>query len=138
MPKNQSTQATAEKEALAILRENKPRTPVEQAAVDALDQRRWVLWHADDYSLGVILLLSHAGLLRDKAHEEQEDSAARSNARWVAEARTADAIQISTLDQAIDQACTRLAGSEDPADVAAWLKEIRSAAHAIRDQRGGA
>ncbi|SET50433.1 hypothetical protein [Nonomuraea wenchangensis] len=113
-------------QARAILREDQPLNPAEQAAVDALNERRWVLWHADDYSLGVILLLSRAGLLRDAAQEQHEERSLAVNARLTAEARRADAARISTLDTAIRQACDRLSAGEDPAVVAAWLKEVRA------------
>ena len=113
-------------EARSILREDAPRSAPEQAAIDALDQYRWVMVHAHDYSLGVIRLLSNVGLLRDKAQEELLDNAARIDAKHVAERRRADAVRIHNLDTAISQACDRLSAGEDPAEVAAWLKDIRA------------
>lgn len=141
MPKKQSLEESSKKEAHAILREDKPISPVEQAAVAALDQHRWVLWHANDYSLGVILLLSRAGLLRDKAHEQEMDKADASEARLVTEKRMKDAISISTLSDAMSQAAGRLEGGAEPAEVAAWLQKIRDLAMETRDRRapdGGA
>lgn len=113
-------------QAREILRENAPRTPAEQAAVDALNKSRWVLWHASDYSLGVIRLLSNAGLLRDLTHERQEEANAASNARLVERDRKRDATRITAFDAAIKQACDRLSRGDDPGEVAAWLKEVRA------------
>ena len=44
-----------------------------QAALEALDKRTWVLFHAKDYKLGVLQLLESAGLLRNRAQEEQTE-----------------------------------------------------------------
>ncbi|MEU8199557.1 hypothetical protein AB0C10_37820 [Microbispora amethystogenes] len=128
----------AEREAKAILREDAPRTPAEQAAIDALNARRWVLWHADDYSLGVIRLLSCAGLLVDKAHAEEMAKADRVNAELARRDRLADARLISTLDAVIEQVADRLERGGTPAEIAAWLRAARSAAHRARDQSGSA
>lgn len=121
------TTDSAEK-ARSILREDAPRTRAEQAAIDALDQHRWVLWHAHDYSLGVVRLLSNAGLLRDLAQERLDDEAAIVNARLNERDRKRDAIRISTLDAAIQQACARLLAGDDPAVVAPWLASGRQSA----------
>lgn len=112
--------------ARSILRENAPRTAPEQAAIDALEQYRWVLVHANDYRLGVVRLLSNTGLLRDLAHERQEETNAVSNARLIERDRKRDARRISTLATAIEQACARLDAGDDPREVAAWLVEVRS------------
>lgn len=113
-------------EARSILREDAPRSAPEQAAIDALDQYRWVMVHANDYSLGVIRLLSNAGLLRDIAHERQEEANAISNARLIERDRKRGADRISALDAAIQQACSRLTAGDDPGEVAARLKAIRA------------
>lgn len=124
----------AERDARAILREDAPRTPAEQAAIDALDKDRWILWHADDYSVGVIRLLSRAGLLLDKAHAEEMAKADRVMADIARRERLADTHCISAFATAAEQAATRLDGGEDPAKVAAWLRQVRAAAFRTRDQ----
>lgn len=125
MARKTATDETAA-DARSILREDAPRTAPEQAAIDALDQSRWVLWPANDYSLGVIRLLSNAGLLRDLVQERQEEASAVSNARLVERDRKRDARTIATLDTAVQQACERLTAGDDPGEVAARLKEIRA------------
>ena len=62
-------------EAAAILAPGRDPDRAEQAALDYVDKRRWVLWHAENYAAGVIRLLSHAGLLRDRAHEAEMQEA---------------------------------------------------------------
>ncbi|MFI7125952.1 hypothetical protein ACIBQ1_09680 [Nonomuraea sp. NPDC050153] len=121
-----ATDSEAAAEARAILREDAPRSAPEQAAIDALDQYRWVMVHAYDYSLGVIRLLSNAGLLRDLAHEKQEEANLISNARLIERDRKRDARRITALDTAIQQACDRLSTGDDPGEVAAWLKDVRA------------
>lgn len=130
-------QAAAERsarDAHAILKEDAPRTPAERDAIAALDRDRWVLWHAGDYSLGVIRLLSRAGLLLDKAHAEEMAKFDRGMADAARRERLADARLISNLDAAIERAATRLDGGEDPAAVAAWMRQVREAAAHDRDR----
>lgn len=112
-------------EARSILCEDAPRSAAEQAAVDALDKKLWALWHADDYRLGVVLLLSRAGLLRDVAHEREMDEGLIANARLSREDHLKDKRRISALMSAIDQACDQLAAGNDPAEVSARLKDVR-------------
>ena len=100
--------AEAARKAAAILREDADRTRPEKAALDVLRERAWVLWHAHDRDLGVVRLLSAAGLLRDAEHEEQALRAAVANAKAVEAQRVADARLISTLGEAVEQACGRL------------------------------
>ncbi len=125
--------ADASEKAAAILREDAPRTAPEQAALAVLEDNRWVLWHAHDRDLGVIRLLSRAGLLRDKAEAERQDRSVRAAMASTARERQANAVMISTLDGAIEQAGARLDAGEEPADVAAWLRLVQTAASRTRD-----
>lgn len=118
-------QRAAAAEAAAYLREHDPRTAAEQAALDAVTARRWMPLWADDYSTGVILLLSRAGLLRDRAREQQDNAAGHSMARMAERDRRADQLAIANLDALAEHAADRLDSGEDPADVARWLRETR-------------
>jgi hypothetical protein len=126
--------AAAASEAKAILREKAERTPAEQAAIDALNQNRWVLWHAEDYSLGVIRLLSNADLLRDKKYEREQAAA---DSFWAAHSerrRAAEAVAISQLDMLAQQAAERLESGDDPHEIAKWMRATRKAIVGAREQ----
>jgi hypothetical protein len=124
-----------QRDAHAILREDDPRTPAEQAALDAVDARRWVLWHADDYATGTVLLLSRAGLLRDTAHEEQQGRATLSDKAWRDRRQTADRQAIAALTELAELAAGRLEAGDDPAEVAAQLRDLASRIGERRDHQ---
>lgn len=63
-------------EAAQILHEDRVSKTV-AAAQKALDGKRWVLFHAKDYLLGVLQLLESRNLLRDRADEERLERIAR-------------------------------------------------------------
>lgn len=123
------------REALAILRENDSRTPAEQAAIDAVDARRWVPLHAADYGTAIVLLLSRAGLLRDTAHEEQQARAALSDKAWRDRRQTADRRAITALTELVALAAGRLEEGDDPAEVAAQLRDLASRIGERRDHQ---
>ncbi len=124
----QKEQREVAAKAAAIIAEKKPRTPAEQAALDAVDAQRWVLWHTDamtDLALAVIRLLSIADLLRDKEHEERQ---AKADQFWVGHTertRTAERTALTRLNALADSAADRLDAGDDPAEVAKWLRETR-------------
>jgi hypothetical protein len=62
---------TTEAQAAAILAAERKPDRAEKAAIDCVKEHLWVLWHADDYATGVVRLLSRAGLLRDRAREDE-------------------------------------------------------------------
>lgn len=119
-------QSDAEK-ALAMLRENEPRSPAEQAALDVINAHRWVLWHSDDRDLCVMLLLSRLGYLRDKAYEEHLSRFAAANAEAVDRNQRANNHAINTLEWLAEEAADRLDKGTAPAEVAVWLREQRAA-----------
>jgi len=123
------------RDALAILRENDPRTPAEQAALNAVEGRRWVLLHAADYSTGVVLLLSRAGLLRDKAHEEHRDRVAASDKEWRDRRQAADRRAITAYIELAALAAGRLEDGADPAEVAAQLRDLAGRIGERREQQ---
>ncbi|MFJ2630893.1 hypothetical protein ACIO6U_02870 [Streptomyces sp. NPDC087422] len=126
------------REALAILREEDPRTPAEQAAIHAVHERRWVFVHADDYGTGVVLLLSRAGLLRDRAHEEHLTRAAMSDKQHRDRRRTADHRAITALTGLAAMAAGRLETGDDPAEVAAQLRDLAARIEQDREQQSSA
>ena len=126
----------AARKAAAYLREHDPRTPAEQAAIDAVrGDHLWMLWHADDYATGVILLLSRASLLRDAACERVGDATRQAMARISQQDRHADARAIADFDALAEQAANRLTAGEPAAEVAQWLLDTRAAIFAARDRR---
>jgi hypothetical protein len=131
---HEQRQVAAEREAAAILKEKAPRTPAEQAAIDALNQRRWVLWHAEDYSLGVIRLLSCADLLRDKEHEKRQAKADQFWSGYSERTRAAERTALGRLSSLADAAADRLDAGDDPAQVAKWLREARNAISEAREK----
>ena len=120
-------QTGATTKAAAILRENDPHSPAEQAAVDALDKNRWVLWHAEDYSLGVIRMLHQARLLRDPAHEERLEQDAAVDRRLREQRDVADRRAITSFDALIEQTAKKLEDGEPAAEVASWMRDTREA-----------
>lgn len=123
------------RDALAILREDDPRTPAEQAALDALDAHRWVPVHATDWSTAIVLLLSRARLLRDKAHEEHLHRAAMSDKEWRDRKQAADRRAITALTELVALAAGRLEDGADPAEVAAQLRDLASRIGERREQQ---
>jgi hypothetical protein len=131
---HEQRQAAAARQAADILQEKAPRTPAEQAAIDVLNERRWVLWHAEDYSLGVIRLLSLRGLLRDVEHEKTQ---AHVDQVWTAHAertRTAERTALGRLGALAEEAADRLDAGDDPAEVAKWLREACDAISQAREK----
>lgn len=131
---HEQRQAAAAREAAGILQEEAPRTPAEQAAINVLDERRWVLWHADDYSLGVIRLLSLRGLLRDVEHEKQQAKADQFWAGHTERTRVAERAALGRLNVLVEQAADRLDAGDDPAEVAAWLRATRDRISEAREK----
>ncbi len=127
-------QAAAAREAASILQEQAPRTPAERAAIGVLDERRWVLWHAADYSLGVIRLLSLRGLLRDVEQEKQQAKADQFWAGHSERTRAAERTTLGRLNALADQAAARLDAGDDPAEVAKWLRETRDRISEAREK----
>ncbi|EFE65847.1 predicted protein [Streptomyces viridosporus ATCC 14672] len=126
-PFEQQRREAAEK-AAAIIAANATRTPAEQAALNAIDQDRWVLWHTDhttDLALAVIRLLSRADLLRDKEHEKRQAEADQFWAGHGERTRAAERAAIGRLNVLAEQAADRLDAGDDPAEVAKWLRETR-------------
>ncbi|MFE9382336.1 hypothetical protein ACFYMO_03730 [Streptomyces sp. NPDC007025] len=114
--------------AKAILREDEPLNPLERAAMDAINEKAWVLWHTStmlSYAHGVIRLLSTAHLLRDKKHEDHQAKSlfAEERAREDRKARTNRLI--TRLDTVITQAADALRKGEDPIKVAEALENHR-------------
>lgn len=122
-----STFDQAAVEAAAYLREDAPRTPAEQDAFNAIRNRLWMLLHADDYATGVVLVLSRAGLLRDRAEERRQDAADRLQAASAERTRTADQVALGRLYCLAGEGADRLDAGEEPAAVAAWLRKMRDA-----------
>jgi uncharacterized protein YfaA (DUF2138 family) len=121
------------RKATAYLRENDARTVVETVALDVLKKRAWTLWHAEDRDLGIVLVLSRAGLLRDVEHEKQQALSAHISASLAERDRAADGIAITHLDALTEQAADRLDAGDDPREVAAWMRRTREAISARRD-----
>jgi hypothetical protein len=120
-------QETASK-AAAVIAADKQRTPAERAALAAVDNRRWVLWHTDamtDLALAVIRILSSADLLRDKEHEKQAAKADQSWADHGERTRSAERTALTRLNALADQAADRLDAGDDPVEVAKWLRQTR-------------
>jgi hypothetical protein len=115
------------RQATAFLRENDPLTPVETVAWNVVKERAWTLWHAKDRDLGIVLVLSRAGLLRDIEHEQRT---ARAGTYWAGVAathRAADGTALTRHGQLAEQAAERLDRGDDPREVAAWLREMTAA-----------
>jgi hypothetical protein len=127
-------QATTAHEAAELLQEKAPRTAAEQAAINALNERRWVLWHANDYSLGVIRLLSLRGLLRDTEQEKQQAKADQFWAGHSERTRAAERTALGRLTALADQAADRLDDGDDPAEVAKWMRATRDAITEAREK----
>ena len=119
-------QSDAEK-ALAMLRENDPLSPAEQAALDVINAHRWVLWHSYDRDLCVMLLLSRLGFLRDKEQEAHIARGVEVNMALSERSRRADAHAINTFAWLAGEAADRLDKGVDPNEVAAWLRGQRAA-----------
>ncbi|MTE20321.1 hypothetical protein F0L17_14630 [Streptomyces sp. TRM43335] len=113
-------------EATAFLRENDDRTSAERAAIDAIDQRMWILWHANNRDLGVILVLSRAGLLRDPADEARRAQADLVMGRAAAREHRADRIAAGRYCALIEEAADRLEAGEDPALIATRMRAARN------------
>lgn len=126
--------------AAAIIRADHPNTPAEQAALNAVDNRRWVLWHTDamtDLALAVIRILSGADLLRDKEHEERTAKADQFWAGHTERTKAAERTALTRLNSLADQAADRLDAGDDPAEVAKWLRETRDRIAEAREKAVG-
>lgn len=121
--------------ATSHLREGAPLSPPEQAAADAINEAKWILWHAHDRDLGVALVLSRAGLLRDKAYEEHLHRAAASDKEWRDRKQAADRRAITALTELVALAAGRLEDGADPAEVAAQLRDLASRIGERREQQ---
>ncbi|MFI8191441.1 hypothetical protein ACIF8T_21900 [Streptomyces sp. NPDC085946] len=124
---DQQQRETAAK-AEAIIAANAPRTPAETAALNVVNEDRWVLWHTDgltDYALAVVRLLSRADLLRDKEDEKRRAKADEFWAGHSERTRVAERAAIGRLNVLAEQAADRLDAGDDPAEVAKWLRETR-------------
>ncbi|MFI0900595.1 hypothetical protein [Streptomyces sp. NPDC020983] len=121
------------RQATAFLRENDPLTPIEKIAWAAIQERRWILWHANDIARGVLTVLSRAGLLRDTQHEQQQAQADTYWAGIAQQNRRADARAITNLNQLANQAADRLNAGDNPQVVAAWLRTTQEAISKQRD-----
>lgn len=123
--------------AAAIIATHGKRTAAEQAALDVVDNDRWVLWHTDgltDYALAVIRLLSRADLLRDKEHEKQQAKADQFWSGHSERTRAADRTALGRFSTLAEQAADRLDAGGDPAEVAKWLRETRDAISEAREK----
>lgn len=120
--------------ATAHLREGTPLSPLEQAAADVIQDAKWILWHAHDRDLGVALILSRAGLLRDAAHEEHLARAAMSDKEWRDRKQVADRRAITAFTELAALAAGRLEDGIDPAEVAAQLRDLAAQITERRDR----
>ncbi|MFE2911286.1 hypothetical protein [Kitasatospora indigofera] len=129
-----TTEPTAAEQAASFLRENDERTDLEQTVLDAMDGHYWILHHAHTPSLGVVLLLSRLGLLRDKAHEQYIARLDLAEAERRSRHQIADRTAIRHFDALAEQAADKLSAGEDPAEVAAWMRAIRQQINTARDE----
>jgi hypothetical protein len=134
MTATKTTEPTAAEKAASFLRENDERTPIEQAVLDAMEGHYWILHHAHTPSLGVVLLLSRLGLLRDKAYEQHLARLDLAEAERRGRHQLADHTAIRHLDALAEQAADKLAAGEEPAEVAAWMRAIRGQINDARDK----
>jgi hypothetical protein len=104
------------------LREDSPLSPPEQDAVNAMRDHLWILWHANDHTLAVILMLSRLGLLRDRAAEQHADHVASIDGQLRDQASRAAGRAINRLSDLIEATAARLESGESPQDVAVWLR----------------
>lgn len=112
--------------AAEILNPGKVPDRAEQAALDHLGERRWILWHADDYAAGVVRVLSAAGLLRDRVQEAEATEGHAVLRRLSDRERVLNIRRTYLLDQLVSDAAEQLQGGDDPADVAAFLLAKRA------------
>ncbi|MEU3613424.1 hypothetical protein ABZ725_14070 [Streptomyces sp. NPDC006872] len=134
--KNDDRKVWADK-AAAIIAAGAKRTPAEQAALAAVDEKRWVLWHTDamtDLALAVIRILSGADLLRDKEHEKQQAKADQFWSGHSERTRAAERAALGRFTALADQAADRLDTGDDPAAVAKWLRETRDRINEAREK----
>jgi hypothetical protein len=123
--------------AAAIIRANQPHTPAEQAALDVINEDRWVLWHTDsttDLALAVIRLLSRADLLRDKEHEKRQAKADQFWAGHSERTRAAERAALGRLNVLAEQAADRLDAGDNPTEIAKWLRETRDRISEAREK----
>lgn len=123
--------------AAEIIRGDSRPTPAEQAAINAIDEDRWVLWHTDhtaDLALAVIRLLSRADLLRDKEHEKRQAKADEFWSGYSQRTRATDRTALGRLDALAAEAAERLEAGAGPAGVAKWLRETRDAISEAREK----
>jgi hypothetical protein len=126
--------AKAAKEAAAILHEDDPRTPAEQAALDAIARYRWVPVHAKDWNTAIVRLISIAGLLHDPGYEKRQAEADTYWSAYNERVRTANIVAYSRLNDLAEQAADRLDAGDDPAEVARWMRTTREAISNSREK----
>ncbi|MFJ2697484.1 hypothetical protein ACIO5Z_14820 [Streptomyces rochei] len=125
------------RKAANIIRADSPNTPAEQAAINAVDADRWVLWHTDhttDLAVAVIRLLARADLLRDKDHELRQAKADQFWSGHSARTRDAERGALGRLNVLVEQAADRLDAGDDPATVAKWLRDTRDRISEAREK----
>lgn len=121
--------------ATGILRETEPLDRAEQAAADAIRDAKWILWHAEDRDLAVALVLSRAGLLRDRVQEDKDSHGRTKDIEARNLRRRADQLAIAALSGLAEEAAGFLEGGADPKEVAAKLREISANILARRERR---
>jgi hypothetical protein len=127
--------------AAAIIAADAKRTPAEQAALEVVNEDRWVLWHTDamtDLALAVIRLLSRADLLRDKENEKRQEKADQFWSGYSERTRAAERAAMGRLTTLADEAADRLDAGDDPAEVAKWLRETRDRIAEAREKAASA
>ncbi|MFD6551288.1 hypothetical protein [Streptomyces sp. NPDC058398] len=127
--------------AAAIIASDAKRTPAEQAALEVVNEDRWLLWHTDamtDLALAVIRLLSRADLLRDVEHEKRQAEADKSWGAYSERVRAAERSAMGRLDALAEAAADRLDDGGDPAEVAKWLREMRAGISETRERKARA
>lgn len=123
------TKETQADKAAQILNPGKPPTPAEEAALDYIGPRRWVLWHSDDLAAATVRLLAQAGLLRDTAQEAEAEKAGSVLRRLSERDRQLHERYSAVVGQIFTDAAERLRAGESPTDVADHLLSERAKAN---------
>jgi hypothetical protein len=136
--RHQRERADLARQAAAAMHEDRPLNPVETAAKEALERKAWVLWHAEDYSEGVIRLLHSAGMLRDRDAEKRQAEADASTHRLMRLDLAEHQARYPVLVNAITQTVHALREGRDPVELADALeKALRRAERKGREARRG-